>query len=384
MGRGTSNAGRGRGFVAVTNQYGSSFDKRYIDRSNAKPAMKEKKQFEGISSVPKTATQDNRSATTEQSSNKRTMQQQGVSRGCGQGVVRVDQSSGLDSGQGVVAGVGRSHGRCVDRNSGEQGRGQGVNQGSVLGSSDSIGLQSDALRHTLMSSHIEDGDGDGDDVSSVHVTSTKRGSASQFQVPKPKHREWIYIQDGEFSNQIRSTRVIGVNLKSMWNGPWENWKDIPNEDKKRLFERFQCYFQWEEKWNGEIYMCWERRIVGKIPNMLSRVRDATKAIAIRKGVQVEDDMSGLVDFKPPWVKMETWKQMIDIWNTPEWKAKSQRNKNIRSESKGGKHTLGSQTYVTAKKKWLRQLVVNHHTLRCEHISEKEIGRLIKISIVEVR
>ncbi|MFS7971591.1 putative transposase, Ptta/En/Spm, plant [Helianthus anomalus] len=60
-------------------------------------------------------------------------------------------------------------------------------------------------------------------------------------------------------------------------------------------------------------------------------------------------MSGLVDFKPPWIKTETWKQMIEIWNTPEWKARSQRNKNIRSESKGGKHTLGSQTYATAKK-----------------------------------
>ncbi|KAM0016175.1 hypothetical protein Hdeb2414_s0014g00426611 [Helianthus debilis subsp. tardiflorus] len=161
----------------------------------------------------------------------------GVSRGRGQGLVRVNQSSGLDSGQGVVAGVGRSHGRCVDRNSGEQGRGQGVNQGSVLGSSDSIRLQYNAPRHTLMSSHIEDGDGD--DVSSIHVTSTRRGSASQLQVPEPKNREWIYIQDGEFSNQTRSTRVTGVNLESMWNGPWESRKDIPNEDKRRLFERFQ-------------------------------------------------------------------------------------------------------------------------------------------------
>ncbi|MFS7927249.1 putative transposase, Ptta/En/Spm, plant [Helianthus anomalus] len=61
-------------------------------------------------------------------------------------------------------------------------------------------------------------------------------------------------------------------------------------------------------------------------------------------------MSVLTDFKPPWIKTETWKQMIEICNTPEWKAKSKRNKKIRTESKGGKHTLRSQTYVTAKRK----------------------------------
>ncbi|MFS7971585.1 hypothetical protein Hanom_Chr09g00834601 [Helianthus anomalus] len=155
----------------------------------------------------------------------------------------------------VVTWVGRSNGRCVDRNSGEQGRGQGVNQGSVLGSSDTIGLQYDAPHHILMSSHIEDGD----DVSSVHVTSTRRGSASQLQVLEPKNREWIYIQDGKFSNQTRSTRVYWSKSKEYVDGPWESWKDIPNEDKKRLFERFQ----WEEKWNVEIYMCWERCIAGK-------------------------------------------------------------------------------------------------------------------------
>ncbi|KAL8233787.1 hypothetical protein R6Q59_019887 [Mikania micrantha] len=35
---------------------------------------------------------------------------------------------------------------------------------------------------------------------------------------------------------------------------------------------------------------------------------------------------------------------------PEWKAKSKRNSDIKSKSIGDKHTLGSQTYMTAKRK----------------------------------
>ncbi|MFS7950742.1 hypothetical protein Hanom_Chr07g00586761 [Helianthus anomalus] len=108
----------------------------------------------------------------------------------------------------------------------------------------------------------------------------------------------------------------------MWSGPWESWKDVPNEDKKRLFERFH----WEEKWIGEIFSCWERCIAANIPDLLCRVRDQAKEMARSKDILVEDDMSVHTDIKPPWIKTETWKQMIEIWNTPEWKAKSKRNK----------------------------------------------------------
>ncbi|MFS7916855.1 hypothetical protein Hanom_Chr03g00182261 [Helianthus anomalus] len=123
----------------------------------------------------------------------------------------------------TTANIGKGRGRGVGRSSGEQGR----SQGSVLGSSDTVGLKSNQ-KHTLMSSPIEGSDGD--DVSSCRVASTKREGSSQFHVPEPVNHE--------FRNQIMSMRIIGVNLKGMWSGPWESWKDVPNEDKKRLFERF--------------------------------------------------------------------------------------------------------------------------------------------------
>ncbi|KAD6796309.1 hypothetical protein E3N88_07205 [Mikania micrantha] len=31
-----------------------------------------------------------------------------------------------------------------------------------------------------------------------------------------------------------------VILKSMWNSPWDSWKDVSNEDRKQLFERFEA------------------------------------------------------------------------------------------------------------------------------------------------
>ncbi|MFS7919941.1 putative transposase, Ptta/En/Spm, plant [Helianthus anomalus] len=60
-------------------------------------------------------------------------------------------------------------------------------------------------------------------------------------------------------------------------------------------------------------------------------------------------MSVILMFKPACIRTDTWKEMIDHWNTPTWKAKSKRNKRIRSRATGGKHTLRSQSYATVKK-----------------------------------
>ncbi|KAL8241535.1 hypothetical protein R6Q59_014889 [Mikania micrantha] len=255
---------------------------------------------------------------------------------------------------------GRGFGRGVRRNSGQVGE-RGIERGSGRGSVDAA--DQDSVRgsgrgsvergSSQDSGHAADRDVDGsvaDDESTYNFASARRGSAAQVQVPEPINRDWIRVVEGEFSNQGKATRIIGQNLKSLWSGPWDSWRDVPIENKTQLYERFKLYFQWDEKDNGNIFRCWERCISSKFPNLLRRVRDTAKCTARLQGVQVEDDLSVLIDFKPPWIRTDTWKKMIDLWNTREWKKKSEKNTKIRSEATGGKHTLGSQTYTTTKRK----------------------------------
>ncbi|KAL8246245.1 hypothetical protein R6Q59_007461 [Mikania micrantha] len=140
-------------------------------------------------------------------------------------------------------------------------------------------------------------DDDDDDESTFHGAHTRRGHASQVQVLEPINREWIWIEDGD--NQEKSTRIIGVILKAMWNGPWDSWRDVPNEDRTRLFERFHGYLQWEEKWNVPICRHWEKCIAGKFPDFLRRVRNEAKETTRKQGLLVGDDMLVLIDYKPP-------------------------------------------------------------------------------------
>ncbi|KAI3712515.1 hypothetical protein L1987_71073 [Smallanthus sonchifolius] len=92
--------------------------------------------------------------------------------------------------------------------------------------------------------------------------------------------------DWQFSNQGISTRVIGTNLMAIvWSGPWESWRDVPNEDKMRFFERFQ----WEEEWNAQIY-----RKAAIIAGRELSHREMWKQSHCRKGSRPLDNLSNLL------------------------------------------------------------------------------------------
>ncbi|KAL8260867.1 hypothetical protein R6Q59_024916 [Mikania micrantha] len=67
------------------------------------------------------------------------------------------------------------------------------------------------------------------------------------------------------------------------------------------------YFQWEDKWNASISSHWEKCIARKFPDLLRRERNEAKETTRKHGIQAEDDMLVLIDFKPPWIRTDIWK-----------------------------------------------------------------------------
>ncbi|KAF5758109.1 hypothetical protein HanXRQr2_Chr16g0725561 [Helianthus annuus] len=145
-------------------------------------------------------------------------------------------SNSQSSGQAGDRGVGRGGGIGNNQSSGQAGD-RGVGQGGVHSSDRGVGDVDVEYDFHLMNSPIESSAGD--DESAFHVAPARRGSASQAQVPEPINRDWIWVVEGEFSNQGTATRTISSNLISLWSGPWDSWRDVPNEHRTRLFERFQ-------------------------------------------------------------------------------------------------------------------------------------------------
>ncbi|KAD4585477.1 hypothetical protein E3N88_23078 [Mikania micrantha] len=159
----------------------------------------------------------------------------------------------------------------------------------------------------------------------------RRGPVAPTPLPEPRNREQIFIIHGEFSNQGKATRIIGETLQAFWSHPWTSWKDISKEDENRMFDLFKFMKK-------------------KVKNLLSRARNSAKKAACNANVKVGDDLSVIIPYKPRWMGSQIWEKLVEYWNTDDWKAKSSINASNRGKLIGVKHTLGSQTYVTLKRK----------------------------------
>ncbi|KAD7479061.1 hypothetical protein E3N88_02197 [Mikania micrantha] len=133
-----------------------------------------------------------------------------------------------------------------------RGRGGGRGSGRDNTSADSFApQQSDARQNVFVSSLHDNGDDIVEEFVS-HVSLLMRGPAAQVQVPDPINREWLWVVHHQFSNQKKATGVILSILKSMWNGPWERWKDSWKDKSKRNSsnrrEKLGRDISWEEIW----------------------------------------------------------------------------------------------------------------------------------------
>ncbi|XP_035835908.1 uncharacterized protein LOC118484118 [Helianthus annuus] len=223
--------------------------------------------------------------------------------------------------------------------------GRGTGQGSGQGSGTVGRIHSDA--YETLSQHESSDD--------EEPTVGRRGPVAPTPLPEPRNREQICVIYGQFSNQGKATRTMGETLEAMWSHPWKSWKDVSKEDEDRMFERFKLYYQWENELDEQVRSCWLKFMKRKIKDVLSRARESAKAAASNAGVEVGDDLSVIIPYKPRWMGAQIWETLIQYWNTKEWKDKSTQNKSNRGKSTGGKHTLGSQTYATLKQKMDKEL-----------------------------
>ncbi|KAI7728947.1 hypothetical protein M8C21_003286 [Ambrosia artemisiifolia] len=176
-----------------------------------------------------------------------------------------------------------------------------------------------------------------------------RGPVVPAPLPTPENRTWIWVEDDEFNIHNPVSRTIGSILKAMWSGPWQGWKDVPSNHRERMFERFEQYYQWKDDQKSAIHCCWERCIKGKFPDLLLRARNKAKKLASHENIVVGNDMTRILPYKPQWISQDSWGTLVEAWNADSWKGKSSQNSENRRKAIGGRHTLGSKSFVTVRK-----------------------------------
>ncbi|KAJ0542204.1 putative transposase, Ptta/En/Spm, plant [Helianthus annuus] len=228
------------------------------------------------------------------------------------------------------------------------GRGQGGGGGQGGGRGNGTRNTENGGRPTSETCQLHDEPNDGDN--DEWVVTVGCGPVLPAPLPTPENRIVLWVEKNQFNNHDDVSRTIRSNLKAMWLGPWQGWKDVPSHHHERLFERFQQYYQWKDEWKSQIHSCWEKCIKGKFPDLLKRAREKAKALACEEGIEVGDDLTRIIPFKPFWINQESWETVIAAWNTDSCKRKSSQNSDNRGKAVGVRHTLGSKSYVTVRKK----------------------------------
>ncbi|KAL8223037.1 hypothetical protein R6Q57_020436 [Mikania cordata] len=129
----------------------------------------------------------------------------------------------------------------------------------------------------------------------------RQGPVAPTPLPEQSNHEQIFIIHGEFSNQGKATRIIGETLHAFWSHPWTSWKDISKEDENRMFDRFKLHYQWENDLDEQIRYFWVKFMKKKVKNLLSRALNSAKKFASNANVEVGDDLSVIIPYKPRWM-----------------------------------------------------------------------------------
>ncbi|XP_019258092.1 PREDICTED: uncharacterized protein LOC109236373 [Nicotiana attenuata] len=137
-------------------------------------------------------------------------------------------------------------------------------------------------------------------------------------------------KDGFFPSFAAAHMVI-ESMKPLYDDAWGRWKDIPYDIRDKMWNQFRTLCVWEQRYDNEIKYVYEKKAKKLIPSSLYEARDKNK--------------------KPGWIREDVWIKFLAIWDSVEFKEKSERAKAARASQKGGSlHTGGSMSFAAHRQR----------------------------------
>ncbi|MQM01386.1 hypothetical protein Taro_034144 [Colocasia esculenta] len=165
-------------------------------------------------------------------------------------------------------------------------------------------------------------------------------------------REMIYIDNAQRGkkfgpNSEDVARFISKVLKRFIPLGALQWKDMPNDVRDTMFNKFMAKYRFSCPADEAIARhVWEHIAKMRMSNLLAKARARAKRAA--GGM---DDTMLWKEHSPPWMRIEVWSSLCEKWNTEEWRKRSQAGKDNRAKvSEANVHTSGSVSYATQKRR----------------------------------
>ncbi|XP_022641820.1 uncharacterized protein LOC106773017 [Vigna radiata var. radiata] len=139
-----------------------------------------------------------------------------------------------------------------------------------------------------------------------------------------------------------ASKAITATIKQQFDKPWLTWRQIPNTDKGVFFESFKKKVSWKIEDEGKVKRNFHFKASHRLAKMFKKARKEGK--------------------KPNWMGDNVWNGLLEKWNMPLYRQKSDMAKKNRTSEKGGNLHIGGS------------ISVNDHAI---HLSQ-DLGRSVHV------
>ncbi|KAJ1415018.1 putative transposase, Ptta/En/Spm, plant [Sesbania bispinosa] len=138
------------------------------------------------------------------------------------------------------------------------------------------------------------------------------------------NKGWIYPLKGYFYPDDNATKDISKAIKSMFDGPYNNWKCCNDAIKKLWFNEWAKGYKWIGEHESTIKAMWESKAKELLRKIMSRAREN-------------------ISQKPSWIPDNVWAELLAKWTDDNYQTLCcVASANRHSDTDGSLYTQGSK------------------------------------------
>lgn len=195
----------------------------------------------------------------------------------------------------------------------------------------------DSARIHMMSDDREEGITPSSSRSHTHQTEVSDDGAI---------KKIVEIVEGRFIGGHASHEITN-HIKSFFPGAYPSWKEVPNDKRDIIFDKFKEDFTWRGVSDAQVRNIWNDVAKHSYSRLLFYARKDAK------GKCRDHTYTGARNHRPKFIKTPIWHELIDKhWNTEKFTKKcdiASKNRRTEKDGKIPTHTGGSVNFVTVWK-----------------------------------
>ncbi|XP_019242552.1 PREDICTED: uncharacterized serine-rich protein C215.13-like, partial [Nicotiana attenuata] len=146
-------------------------------------------------------------------------------------------------------------------------------------------------------------------------------------------RRLIIVSDGAGFYPPQATKAVVESMCSFYHAPWRFWSEVPTNIRDKMFAEFRLKCAWSRDSEAEVRVVFFKKCSDRLSDLLRTARESNT--------------------RPSCILDDLWVKLLEYWNSPKFKKKSEQGKAARLSNKGGSVHTGGSISIAAHRRRLK-------------------------------